>query len=98
MVDAQQSAVDGIKTVGHIRKQHGPGLLQQPREGVREHFVRAVADEDLLGRDTMISGQHFSKARGLWVRVEAERVGRRRSNRFDRPWRWSKWVFAALQL
>ena len=56
MVNAQQPAVDGIEAVGDVRKQNGLGLLEQRREGVCEHLVRAVADKDLLGRDPVIFG------------------------------------------
>ncbi len=75
MIDSQEPAIDGIEAVGDVRKQHGLGLLEQPGKGVGEHFIGAVADEDLVGLNPVIVSQRLAQARGARVRVEAERVG-----------------------
>ena len=44
-------------------------MLQQSGEGVREHLVRAVADEHLFGPHLVIGGQGSPQRGGLWVRI-----------------------------
>jgi hypothetical protein len=55
--DAEQAAIDGVETVGDIGEEQRRIMLQQSGEGVRQHLVRAVADEHLFGSHLMVAGQ-----------------------------------------
>jgi hypothetical protein len=50
VIDAVEAAIDRVEAVGDVRKQDRLLVLEQRHEGVRQHLVRAVADEDLLRR------------------------------------------------
>lgn len=47
-------------------------MPEQGLEGVRQDFVRAVADEDLARFDTMAEGDRRLEQVGVGVRVEAQ--------------------------
>ena len=47
--DAEQAAIDRIEAVGDVGEQQRRIMLEQRGEGVRQHLVRAVADEHLFG-------------------------------------------------
>jgi hypothetical protein len=57
-------------------------VLEQRHEYMRQHFVRAVADEDLLRRDAKIckaGGDGFLEAIRARIRVQAQQLRRRSS-------------------
>jgi hypothetical protein len=65
---------------------------------VREHFVRTVADEYLLGLNPVIAGQGTPQGDRLRVRIKAERVRRRGTDRLQRARRRADWTFVGVQL
>jgi hypothetical protein len=49
-------------------------VLEQRHEGVREHLVRAVADEDLFRAHAVVPGERGLERVGVGVGVEAQAV------------------------
>ena len=56
-------------------KRTGRVVLEQCHEDVRQHLVRAVADEDLLRRDTVQPGDGGLEQIGVRVGIEAQARG-----------------------
>ena len=81
---AEKPAPDRVEAVGDIRKDHGRRLLQEGRERVRQHFVRAVADENLIGTRLVNAGDGFAQAGRSRVRVQPKPVAGGGSNGLDR--------------
>lgn len=80
MGDVEQAAPDGVEAVGDVREKQRRVVFEKPREGVRQHLVGAVADENLFRSHLVIAGQSRSQRGSLWIRVETQRVGRFRAN------------------
>jgi hypothetical protein len=80
--DAEQAAIDRVETVGDVREEQRRIVLQQGGEGVGQHFVGAVADEDLFGPHLVIGGQGRPQRGGLRVRIETQAIGRLGADRF----------------
>ncbi len=72
-------------------------MLQQRGEGVGEYFVRAVADEYLLGPHLMVGCQSRQQRSGPRIRIEAQRIGRLATDCFQRTGRRTKRTFVGVQ-
>ncbi len=69
-----QLAIHRIETVGDVGKQDRPRVPEQGHEGVRQHFVRAVADEYLLRGDVAEEVRDgFPQPRTFRIGIELER-------------------------
>ena len=60
--EAEQLRPHGIKAVGDVRKQQRLRLFQERDECMREHFVRAIANEDLFALDPVMAGERASRS------------------------------------
>ncbi len=96
--DIEQPAPDRIKTVGYVREKQRRVMLQQSGEGMRQHLVRAVADEDLFGPHVMIRGQSRSQRGGLGIRIQAQRVGRLGADRLQHARRRADRALVGIEL
>ena len=81
---AEKAAPDRIEAVGDIRKNHGRRLLEEGRKRVRQHFVRAVADENLIGTRPVNAADGFTQAGRPRIRVQTKRVAGCGPNGLDR--------------
>jgi hypothetical protein len=68
--EAEQSRPHRIKAVGDIRKQQRLRLFQQRHECMGEHFVRAIANEDLFGLHAVMGGKHLAQLRRLGIGIK----------------------------
>ena len=73
-------------------------MLKQGLKDVGQHFVRAVADENLRRRDLVIVGDGSFQALGVRVRVQAQRIGQLAPNRFQHLGRRSVGIFVGVEL
>ena len=96
--DIEQPAIDRVEAVGDVGEQQRRVMLEQRAEGVRQHLVRAVADEDLFGPHLVVVGQRRPQRGGLRVRIEAQRVGRLGADRFQRARGRTKRAFIGVEL
>jgi hypothetical protein len=72
VIDAVQPAIDRVEAVGDVGEEDRRVVLEQGHESVRQHLVRAVADEDLLRRHAMRAGDGRLEQVGVRVGVEAQ--------------------------
>ena len=75
VIDAVQPAVDRVEAVGDVREENRRLVLQQRHEDVGQHFVRAVADENLLWRHAVQPGDGGLEQIGVGIGVEAQACG-----------------------
>ncbi len=80
-LDAIQAGVNGIETVRNVGMQQRRRMTQQGHEGMGQHFVRAVADEDLLGlQPVMVCNRGLEPCSlRVWVQTQIARGLRRDS-------------------
>ena len=103
-VDTVQLAIHRVEAVGDVRQQERLIVLEQRHEGMREHFVRTVADEDVARTDAEVgemSCDGFLQAIGVRIGVEAKRVSvgtHLRVHRGNGVWRRRIWVLVGIQL
>jgi hypothetical protein len=102
--DLVQTAVDRIEAVGDVGKENRSFVLEQRHEHMRQHFIRAVADEDLLRRDAEIGkarGNGFLEAIGARIRVQAQpfaAVHQLFDNRREHARGWRIGILVGVQL
>ncbi len=98
VLDAVQAAVDRVEAVSDIGEQQRRGVLKQGLKDVGQHFVRAVADENLRRRDLVIVGDGSFQSLGVRVRVQAQRIGQLAPDRFQHLGRRAVRVFVGVEL
>jgi len=59
-------------------------MLQQRGEGMRQHFVGAIADEHLFRSHLVVGGEGGAQRGGLRVRIKTQAVGRLAADRIQR--------------
>jgi hypothetical protein len=68
--EAEQLRPHGIKAVGDVRKKQRLRLFQERDECMREHFVRAIANEDLFGLDPVMDGERLAQLLRLRIGIK----------------------------
>ena len=96
--DAIQAAVSRIEAVGDVRKPQRTVLFQQAQEGVGQHFVRSVADEDLIRFDLEARRERPLEAIRIRVGVEPQHIRGLGANRVQRAGRRAERMFVGVEL
>lgn len=60
-------------------------MVEQPLEGMGQHFIRAIADEDMVGGHVMRVRDGGAQRMGRGVGIEAQRIVRRGPDGVERP-------------
>ena len=68
-------AVGDVREQQRARRAVAVAVVEQRHEGMRQHLVRAVADEDLLGIQPVHPGDALAQCGGAGVRVQAQPIG-----------------------
>jgi hypothetical protein len=64
---------------------------------MREHFVRAIADEDMFGLDPMMDGERLAQLLRLGIGLQPESVSSRVSHRFQCERRRAERAFVSAE-
>jgi hypothetical protein len=96
--EAEQLRPHGIKAVGDVRKKQRLRLFQERDECMREHFVRAIANEDLFGLDPVMDGERLAQLLRLRIGIKPQGVHRCGSHRFQRERRRAERAFVGVEL
>ena len=72
--NAVQTAVHRVEAVGHVGEQQRFAVLKQAMEGMRQHFVGAVADKHLRRAHTVVIGHGLLQAVTVRIRVQTQAV------------------------
>jgi hypothetical protein len=73
-------------------------VLEQPEKNMGENFVRAVADEDIVRRNPVITGNRRFQQFGIRIGIQPQPVADLAANRFQHARAGAVGIFVGIQL